>query len=198
MLLEDQARAETYGLIASVLAAPPDRDFLKLHAPPEAGPDENGKLPLTLQQLELSPRDAALERLTLACAAYDEAVIAEEYDELFRRQAAALATNATPSGPQLATLRAYLVGMGLPAIRSDGEVTRYVAAACEVMRWLLEHEKPIELQMQFFYEFVYTGIGAICGAVEENPRAGFYAAVAELARTFIANERAAFTSERAT
>src|SRR6185436_16464882 len=130
MFQEDYLRADTYGLIGSLLAAPPDRSFLNLYSPPKSDPADQGGF--TLQQPEPTPHEAALRGLQLACAAHDQLQVADEYDELFRQSGGAVAATATPSQAQLATLRAHLSGMGLPAVQSDGDLTRYIAAACEV------------------------------------------------------------------
>ena len=197
MFQEDYVRADAYGLLSSLLAAPPDQSFLKLYA---ARTDTKSEAPgaFTLQQPEPSPYEAALCALQVACAQYDPAEIAQEYDALFRQprpSVQSVAKSAEPSLAQLATLRTYLSGMGLPAIQSDGDVTRYIAAACQVMRWLLENDKPVELQSQFFLEFAGAGVTGICDAIEENPSARFYRAVSALARTFVENEHAKFAAQ---
>ena len=37
------------------------------------------------------------------------------------------------------------------------EVEDHVSAVCDVMRWLIEHDRPLEVQQGFFDEFVFTG-----------------------------------------
>ena len=199
MFQEDYVRADAYGLISSLLAAPPDQSFLKLYAArTDTKSEADAPGAFTLQQPDPSPYEAALRALQDACAQYDEAQIAQEYDALFRQpgpSVLSVAKTAEPSQAQLATLRSYLAGMGLPAIQSDGDVTRYIAAACQVMRWLLENDKPVELQSQFFLEFAGAGVTGICDAIEENPSASFYRAVSALARTFVENEHAKFAAQ---
>ena len=192
MFQEEYVRADAYGLISRLFAGPPDAAFLKLHSgAPEAG-DVDGLPQLTLQEAEPVGYEAALKRLQSACTGRDAAAVAAEFETLFRSGGASVPTPGAlaPAG-QIAALRSYLAQYGL-APRASSAVEGYVASICDVMRWLIEHDRPESVQAGFFNDFVQPGVTTLCDAIEATPGASFYAEVADLARAFMESESARF------
>ena len=68
----------------------------------------------------------------------------------------------------------------------------HVSAICDVMRWLIEHDSPIEEQREFFDRFVSVGAVAFCTAIRAASSGRFYCGVASLSHAFLAVEKEAF------
>jgi TorA maturation chaperone TorD len=60
------------------------------------------------------------------------------------------------------------------------------------MRWLIESQRSLADQQQFFESFVYPGAIPFCVAAQNAASASFYKPVAALALSFFEIERAAF------
>ena len=99
-----------------------------------------------------------------------------------------------PNAPDrhLLALRAHLAAWGLARRDAVFEVEDHVSAVCDVMRWLIEHDRPLEEQLPFFNDFVYTGVGTFCDAIDAAATTSFYRAVAAVARAFLLVEKEAF------
>jgi TorA maturation chaperone TorD len=199
MFQEQYARADAYALVAQLFSGAPDSAFLRLYSKsPDAHPATDSRLQFTLQEAEPTGYEAALRRFQVACALHDHAAISAEYDELFNtRGGAIVAAGPVASAPQLAALREHLAARGLAAAQSELAVASYVSGTCEVMRWLVEHDEEVGLQIRFFDEFVFAGVNAVCDALAVCTAAAFYRAVADLAENFIAAEKAAVDLQRA-
>jgi TorA maturation chaperone TorD len=200
---EDKARADCYGLISRLFYSPSDSELLKqLSSQPELSlADEDAGLQLVGMDPEPEPTayTAAFNALVEASRTSDPTVLQQEYDDLFAGAGKALVTPytsgyAVPHAPDrhLLALREHLIAWGL--VRRDAvfEVEDHVSAVCDVMRWLIERERPLEEQLAFFNEFVDTGVGTFCSAIEARATTAFYRAVAGVARAFLAIEREAF------
>ena len=181
---EELARAHGYALLSQLFRAPPVADLLGLYSPPPVDPD----VKFTLHQIELRGRDAALQSFQNACSRHTAHEVAEEYEALFGSLRKSLASPAASS--LLAALREHLRACGLAPSRSLGGVEFYVSGVCDVLCWLIEHDRPRQVQAAFFNEFVDTGVTGVCDAIETAAEAKFYRAVADLARSFIEDERA--------
>lgn len=196
---EDRARADCYALISRLLYAAPNAELLqRLGA--EATHDANDER-LELDPGEQQPGDfpAALQAFRAACRNADPAAIAQEYDELFVSAGRAVVTPytsgyAVPHAPDrhLLALRQQLGSWGLVRREAVYEVEDHVSALCDVMRWLIEHNRPLEVQRGFFDEFVYSGAANFCGALDASPATSFYRALAGLALAFLSVEKEAF------
>ena len=199
MFQEQYARADAYALVAQLFSGAPDSAFLRLYSKtPEAHPATDTGLRFTLQEAEPFGYEAALRRFQVACARHDHGAISAEYDELFNLRGGAIVTaGPVASAPQLAALREHLAACGLATTQSELAVASYVSGTCEVMRWLVEHDEEVDLQIRFFDEFVFAGVNAVCNALAACTAAAFYRAVADLAENFIAEEKAAFDLHRA-
>jgi TorA maturation chaperone TorD len=134
-----------------------------------------------------------------ACASADPEALRQEYDDLFTGAGKALVTPytsgyAVPHAPDrhIVALREHLIAWGLARRDAVFEIEDHVSAVCDVMRWLIERERPLEEQHAFFNDFVYTGVGTFCDAIDVRATTPFYKAVAAVARTFLAIEKEGF------
>lgn len=180
---EELARAHGYALMAQLFRAPPGGDLLSQYSPPPVDPD----VKFTLHRIELHGPEAALQAFQDACARHTAQSVAEEYQALFGNLRKSLASPAASN--LLAALREHLRVCGLSPGRALGGVEFYVSAVCDVQHWLIEHDRPRNVQAAFFGEFVDTGVIGVCEAIGVAAEADFYRAVAELARSFIEDER---------
>ncbi len=196
MFQQEHARADAYGLIAQLFSAPPDASFLRLYSrSAEAAQPGASGASFTLQEPELQGYEAALRNFQSVCARCDADGVAREYDQLFRPGTGAIAlAGATRSVDQMAALREHLASCGVAAVGSEFAITSYVAGTCEVMRWLIQHEKAPELQISFFNDFVCTGLSAVCESLQQSSSAHFYAEVASLSAALIESEQTAFAA----
>ena len=193
---EDVARAGCYGLISRLFYAPADIELLR-----ELGGEPQVAASGELQQLDRVPASyaEALQRLQDAARRTDAAALHQEYDDLFIGAGKALvtpytSTYALPHAPDrhLVNLRERLARWGLKRRDSVFELEDHVSAVCDVMRWLIERGRPLDEQLGFFNEFVYSGLGPFCDATAERGRTLFYPCAAVLARSFIGIEKEAF------
>jgi TorA maturation chaperone TorD len=197
---EDRARADCYALISRLFYAAPDAALLQQLRGEPAPKTDKPKLELELEDIDPpSGYPAAVAAFQQACRATEPDAIRQEYDELFVGAGRAVVTPytsgyAVPNAPDrhLLALREHLAAWGL--VRRDAvyEVEDHVSAVCDVMRWLIEHDRPLEVQLRFFDEFVYTGVATFCDAIEASAATSFYRAVAALARAFLTVEKQAF------
>ncbi len=198
---EDRARADCYALISRLFYAPSDVELLKrLAGVPQIAEDASG---LQIQADDPPPQSGAYARalrdLQAACQGIDARALRQEYDDLFVGAGKAPVTPytsgyAVPQAPDrhLLALREHLVAWGLARHDSVFEIEDHVSAVCDVMRWLIERGRPLDEQQVFFDDFVYTGLGTFCNAIEARATTSFYRAVAALARAFLTVEREAF------
>jgi TorA maturation chaperone TorD len=173
----------------------------KLSAAAKLELQEPGALQLADWQIEAdeTPYTRALTVLSEASSSSNPETLREEYDDLFTGAGKALVTPytsgyAVPHAPDryIVALREHLVAWGLVRHDSVFEIEDHVSAVCDVMRWLIERERPLEEQLAFFNDFVYTGVGTFCDAIEARATTPFYKAVAGVARTFLSIEKEAF------
>jgi TorA maturation chaperone TorD len=199
---EDLARAHCYALISRLFYAPPDAGLLQTlggvalvnggaaQASHAGSPEEvgvPGGYAEALSALQRTCRSAELESLR------------QEYDDLFVGAGKALVTPYTsgyslPNAPDrhLVSLREQLSAWGLARRDSVFEVEDHVSAVCDAMRWLIKSEHPLEVQRAFFEDYVYTGVGLFCDAIDATASSSFYRAAAALTRAFLAVEKDGF------
>lgn len=199
---EDRARADCYALMSRLFYEPSDAELLaKLKSDGNSTAAEPSELQLVGWEppQKPTPYAAALKQLQDAARSARPEALRQEYDDLFAGAGKALVTPYTsgytsPQAPDryLVALREHLIAWGL--VRRDAvfELEDHVSAVCDVMRWLIERERPLEEQLAFFNDFVYTGVGTFCDAIEARAATDFYRAVATLAREFLKIEREAF------
>lgn len=197
---EDQARAGFYGLLANLLAAPPDAALLGALGAAE---------PLAVDPA--IPEAARLARgwdaLRAAAGQADPAELRREWNALFGgigRPAVVLHGSWYLSGflmeKPLALLRDDLAALGLARQQCCGDSEDHLAALCDAMRALLVDGRRSAgareaAQKSFFDRHVKPWGGACCAALEAAPAAGFYKAVARFAGDFLGVEARAMEIE---
>jgi TorA maturation chaperone TorD len=189
---EELARAEVYGVLATLFYAPPDAELY-------------GKFQVAVTEAPVA--GAFLERswsnLVAAGRRLDRAAIAAEFDRLFQGVGKpdiflygsyylAGRLNEKP----LVALRHSLRALGLAKSGRTSETEDHIASLCEVMRYLIAGDDAatsnLAAQRRFFDEHLRGWVGAMCDAIEAHPEADFYAALAHFARDFFAVEGQAF------
>ena len=186
---EETARADLYGLLATLLYAPPSQALLDTIA--SARTEGEGVL------------ERAWADLVAACREASEDAVRSEYDQLFvgvGKPEVVLYGSYYLSGfmmeKPLVELRDDLARLGLARPESVPESEDHLAALCEVMRYLiasddLQHAN-LETQKAFFATHLQPWVRECCTAVSEHPQARFYRPVAALASVFFDVEMQAF------
>ena len=195
---EDRARAGCYALVSRFFYASPDPELLEsLAAASEAGERMAGAVG---EEGASEGYARALATLQHACGSADADALRQEYDDLFVGAGKALFSPytsgyAVPHAPDrhLVALREQLASWGLARRDSVFEVEDHVSAVCDVMRWLIERDRPLDEQRTFFDEFVYPGVIPFCTAIQASAPSSFYRSVAGLAQAFLAIENDGFT-----
>jgi TorA maturation chaperone TorD len=188
---EELHRARIYGLLARLLAAPPDAPLLA------------GLAALCSDDSDLGRAFAALAQA--ANSAAPEAV-AEEYHDLFigltrgelLPYGSYYLTGFLNEKP-LAVLRGALARLGIARVGQVKESEDHAAALCEVMAGLIGGAygppRPLAIQREFFDMHLAPWIGRFFSDLAGAKAAVFYAAVGRLGRLFVEIESAAFAMD---
>lgn len=186
---EETARADLYGLLATLFYGPPSQSLL----------DTIASVP--------SQGDSVLEQAWTNLSFCSKGIMAEyareEYETLFigvGKPEVMLYGSYYLSGflmeKPLAELRTDLARLGLQRDDSVPESEDHIAALCEVMRYLIASDDVLHAnlatQKQFFAEHMQKWVTTMCDAVIAHPEAQLYAAVANLAKRFFEVEMQAF------
>jgi TorA maturation chaperone TorD len=185
---EDLLRAQFYGLLAQLFAAPPDADFLA-----------------RLQTLGRDDTDLgqALGRLADAAATERLAAVEDEFNTLFvglsrgelLPYGSYYQTGFLHDKP-LALLRTDLAALSIAAAAGSCEPEDHVATLCEIMQGLIEGRfgSPASLATQqiFFEAHLAPWLPRFFADLESSPCAVFYAPVGTIGRLFVAIETDAF------
>jgi TorA maturation chaperone TorD len=185
---EDRARGHVYGLLAVLLARPPDAATLAALAAlrPEDAPD--------------SPLEPAWRALREAALAIDPAQAEREYHRLFigigRGEVLPYAswylTGYLMEQP-LAALREDLARLGLAVGEGVHEPEDHAAALCEIMRSINERDDLGDQdRYSFFQVHVDPWMGRFFEDLEQAESARLYRAVGGLGRRFLDLERTYF------
>ena len=186
---EETARADLYGLLATLLYAPPTQALLDTIArAPVAG---EGVL------------QSAWAELVTVCRSAQQETVRAEYEQLFYgvgKPEVMLYGSYYLSGflmeKPLAELRTALAKLGLQRSDQVTESEDHLAALCEVMRYLIASDDVVHAnlhtQQQFFADHMQVWVIDCCKTLEAYPHANFYKSVARLARTFFDVEMQAF------
>jgi TorA maturation chaperone TorD len=189
---EETARAEVYGLLAQLYYARPTPKILAaLRVAVTEAPMEGGFLQEPWQQLVGAAR------------AQDDAAIAAEFDRLFGgvgKPEVYLYGSHYLSGflneKPLVRLRTDLAALGLARTEAMPETEDHVAYLCEVMRYLVAGNDMavcnLTAQRDFFATHLQPWILQLCDALQGQPAAQFYAALAHFTRAFVAVEAQGF------
>ncbi len=189
---EETARSELYGLLAQVYYAPPAPEFVaELRLAATQAPTPGGLLEEPWRALVGVARELS------------DAQIAAEFEALFGgvgKPEVYLFGSYYLSGflneKPLARLRSELARLGLQRAQAMSETEDHIAYLCEVMRYLIAGDDVavanLTRQHSFFAEHLQPWVLQLCDALQQHPKARFYAAVAELTRAFISVEAQGF------
>ena len=96
----------------------------------------------------------------------------------------------------LAALRHDLAALGLARDETRGETEDHIAGVFEVMRYLIAGDDVavcnLEQQRRFFRGHLQPWIEKLCDAVDTQPRAQLYRALADFTRAFVQVETQGF------
>jgi TorA maturation chaperone TorD len=183
----DAARAQEYGLLATLLSAPPSRELL----------DQLSRL-----TGDATPLGRAHAALADAAAATSVTMIEREFFELFEGlgrgellpYASYYLTGFLNERP-LARLRADLAAAGIERLADNSEPEDHAAILCEIMSGFADGRLGASLQTQraFYEKHVSSWIGRLFADMERAEKARFYRAVGALGRLVIEIETEAFT-----
>ncbi len=189
---EEIARAELYGLLARLWLAPPDAALLdQFRVAVTDAPEAGGYLEGPWQALVARVRAASVESAAAEFAALFQGV---GKPEVFPYASFFLAgfVNERP----LAQLRTDLAALGLTRDAMQFETEDHIAYVFEVMRYLIAGDDAgvsnLEHQRRFFRAHVQSWTELLCQAVDEQPSANVWRAVAEMTRAFVQIETQAF------
>jgi TorA maturation chaperone TorD len=190
---EEQARADFYGLLSRLFAAPADAELLRGIA--------SGPLPETRPGDEVvGDFMQAWRELVAQAGTTDAAAAADEYNDLFVASGRAeislyigAYTARSSVDTPLVALRSWLASRGLQRQSGVHEPEDHAAIVFEIMRYLIaEARSGIDQQKIFFDTFLWNGGLLLCDAISEHRRAQFYRPVARFAKSFLSVEHDAF------
>lgn len=185
---EDRSRAGLYGLLAHLLAAPPDAAVLARLAGIRSDGTAIGE---------------AFGALATAAAVCTSAAVTEEYEALFigvtggelKPYASYYRTGFLHEKP-LADLRRDLAAAGIARADSVAEPEDHIAFLCEVMHGqilgLYAEPAALAAQRAFFDKHIDPWAARFFGDLETAAAAAFYRPVGTLGRSFLAIEREGF------
>ncbi|CAJ0712456.1 Chaperone protein TorD [Ralstonia edaphis] len=200
---EDLARADLYGLLATLFFRAADADLLqRIAAAPLDPTGDDDTAPADAEAAASSALTQAWRRLVARAGKTTAAQADDEYTELFigvGKPEVFLYGSYYQAGfmneKPLVVLRDDLRRFGLERAEGVTETEDHLATLCEVMRYLIAGDDidlaRIEEQRAFFQRHLAPWVDTACDAVLEHPRATFYADVAGLAKAFFDVERLA-------
>jgi TorA maturation chaperone TorD len=189
---EEVARAEMYGLLATLFYQPPDAELLaQLQAAVTEAPEQGGFLEEPWRELVAAARGMTAQ------------AIAQEYNALFGgvgKPEVYLFGSHYLSGflneKPLVQLRDELAELGLARDAQMPETEDHVAYLLEVMRYLIAGDDVavcnLTRQSGFFSRHLQPWVSRMCQAVMAHPRAAFYARLAALTEAFASVESQGF------
>jgi TorA maturation chaperone TorD len=187
-LEEDVARADLYGLLATLFYKAPDDDLLhRMAASAAYGAGSDAPETAALTQ--------AWENLVSVASASNAQEWGREYQDLFigiGKPEVFLYGSYYQTGflneKPLVRLRDALQVLGLEPAENITESEDHIASLCEVMRYLIAGDDlaiaNLTQQKKFFDEHMRSWLTDLCDAIENHPSANYYKAVGALARAF--------------
>ncbi|GAA4018830.1 TorD/DmsD family molecular chaperone [Actimicrobium antarcticum] len=186
---EETARADLYGLLATLFNAPPSQALIDTIA--SAQSEGDGVL------------EKAWADLVAVCKSADAYIVRDEYELLFLgvgKPEVMLYGSYYLSGflmeKPLAALRTDLSMLGLERVGTVVESEDHIASLCEVMRYLIASDDVMHAnlatQKTFFSDHMQAWVEDMCTALEQHPSTVFYQPVTQLARAFFTVEMQAF------
>lgn len=188
----EQARADFYALLSSLLLNAPSADFLR----------ELGRADV----VSMRPNNAfgeSWERLVLGASLLDEKSVAAEYQSLFSSVSDPL-LNPHASyylagflmDQPLADLRTDLAQLGLARRPGATELEDHLGVLFETMRILITQARPLALQQQFFQRHIASWASRATQDMRDA-NANFYRLLADFIDAFLALETEAFAMAEA-
>ena len=188
VLEEDLLRAQVYGLLARLLASPPDRQVLDI---------------LSGIDGDATPLGEALSALAAAAQADAPDALSEEFDRLFVGMVRGELVPYTSyyltgflNEKPLADLRGHLSRLGIAGAEDQSEPEDHIAALCEVMHGLATgvFGKPASLSEQraFFDAHIAPWASKFFEDLEATAETAFYASIGKVGQLFMAVEAEAF------
>ena len=189
---EEVARAEMYGLLATLFYQAPSAELLaQLQAAVTEAPEAGGFLEEPWRELVAQARQSTAPSL------------AQEYNSLFGgvgKPEVYLFGSHYLSGflneKPLVQLRDELAELGLARDAQMPETEDHVAYLLEVMRYLIAGDDVavcnLTRQSGFFSRHLQPWVSRMCQAVMAHPRAAFYARLAALTEAFASVESQGF------
>ena len=189
---EEVARAEMYGLLATLFYQPPDADWLsQLQAAVTEAPEQGAFLEEPWRELVAQARAMSAPQ------------IAQEYNALFGgvgKPEVYLFGSHYLSGflneKPLVQLRDDLAALGLARDPSMPETEDHVAYLFEAMRYLIAGDDAavcnLTRQAEFFRRHLQPWVSQMCQAMTAHPKAVFYARLATLTEAFVGVEAQGF------
>ena len=189
---EELARAEVYGLLASLFYASPTADFYaQLRVAVTEAPTAGAFLEASWSEVV-----AAARRLPLAA-------VTDEFTALFQGMGkpeiflyGSWFIAGTLNEKPLVELRSDLAALGLERPQAVLETEDHIASLCEVMRYLIAGDdvgvSHLAAQQRFFNAHLRGWVERLCDALIAHPGADFYRAVALFMRDFFAVETQGF------
>lgn len=189
---EEVARAEMYGLLATLFYQPPSAELLaQLQAAVTDAPQQGAFL------------EEPWRELVTAARAMTAGQIEQEYNALFGgvgKPEVYLFGSHYLSGflneKPLVQLRQELAALGLARDEHMPETEDHVAYLMEVMRYLIAGDDVavcnLTHQSGFFSRHIQPWLSRMCQAIEGHPRAAFYARLATLTEAFASVESQGF------
>jgi TorA maturation chaperone TorD len=189
---EETARSELYGLLAALYYASPKSEILaQIRAAVTVAPRAGAFLEEPWRAFVGKARQLSDEE------------IQAEYDALFggvSKPEVCLYGSHFISGflneKPLAKLRADLVVIGLERSEAMSDTEDHIAYLCEVMRYLIAGDDVavanLKHQQEFFATHIQPWVNKLCDELKLNPKANFYASLADLTIAFIQVEAQGF------
>jgi TorA maturation chaperone TorD len=185
---EETARAEVYGLLATLYYAPPSAELLEqLRVAVTQAPVEGGFLEEPWRAFVGVAREQEL------------AAIEAEYQALFGgvgQPEVFLFGSHYLSGFLNEKPLAQLRNLGLARDEAMPETEDHIAYLCEVMRYLIAGDDMavanLTKQREFFAAHVQPWVQALCDRLQAHPRARFYAALSGFTQAFVSVEMQGF------
>ena len=179
-------RGALYGLLARLMASPPDQDLL---------------LQIGMLEGDDTLLGTAIAELALAARRTNAEKVAEEYHDLFvgltrgelQPYCSYYLTGFLHEKP-LALLRGDMARMGIARQEGVSEPEDHIGALCDMMRGMAlgEFDVSVAEQHRFFDAHIGVWAKAFWDDLVTAEAADFYVAVAGLGRTFFDVEREAF------
>lgn len=192
-LAEDLARADLYGLLASLFFQSPDQTLLDQIRASEGSGSQDNQAPLAnvwMNLVEAAQHNKAADWRS----EYDSTFLGVGKPNVFLYSSYYLAGHLHEK--PLLEVRRSLQQFGLEASDSVSETEDHIAALFEVMRYLIAGEDAgisnLTNQRVFFNDHIRPWYDDLCDAIDADPETHCYKAVSALTREFLAIEGQSF------